>query len=295
MTASERTQLAAELAREWTSSLRTAVEMMAQQPLAAQSSPANAEMAAQAGELPAIEYALSHAPTAPLRISTPSDTSAGIAKVVLTASGIEEFDENLLKETWQEILTQAASGLAQHAGMRFGTPVSSGVAVEASGALADGITAIVTVSIAGTEFDPLFISFPWAFLDALASLEDSDDAEPDDREAAVVSPGKQGQPGLPPALDLLLDVEMPVSVSFGRTFLPVRDILKLATGSIIELDRPINQYVEVVVNNCVIAKGEVVVIDGNYGVRIHEIISRGDRLSLQHLTGMNPLQTRISA
>jgi flagellar motor switch protein FliN/FliY len=230
-----------------------------------------------------------------LRISTPSDTSAGIAKVVLTASGIEEFDENLLKETWQEILTQAASGLAQHAGMRFGTPVSSGVAVEASGALADGITAIVTVSIAGTEFDPLFISFPWAFLDALASLEDSDDAEPDDREAAVVSPGKQGQPGLPPALDLLLDVEMPVSVSFGRTFLPVRDILKLATGSIIELDRPVNQYVEVVVNNCVIAKGEVVVIDGNYGVRIHEIISRGDRLSLQHLTGMNPLQTRISA
>jgi len=295
MNGPERTQLAAELAREWTTSLRTAVEMMAQQPLTAQSSPADPEMAAQAGELPAIEYLFSHASTAPLRISTPSNTSAGIAKVVLTASGIEEFDENLLKETWQEILTQTASGLAQHAGMRFGTPVSNGVAAEASGTLTDGIAAIVTLSMGGTEFEPLFISFPWAFLDALALQEDSDDAEPG-QEAAVVSPEKQGQSAVPPALDLLLDVEMPVSVSFGRTFLPVRDVLKLATGSIIELDRPVNQYVEVVVNNCVIARGEVVVIDGNYGVRIHEIISRGERLSLQHLTGTNPYQpTRISA
>ena len=294
MTGPERTQLAAELAREWTSSLRSAVEMMAQQPLTAQPSPADAEMAARAGELPSVEYVFSHAPTAPLRISTPGDTSAGIAKVVLTASGIEEFDENLLKETFQEILTQTASGLAQHAGMRAGTPVSNGAAAEASGTLADGITAIVTLSIAGTEFEPLFITFPWAFLDALALQEDSD-AEPG-REAAVVSPERQGLGGVPPALDLLLDVEMPVSVSFGRTFLPVRDVLKLATGSIIELDRPVNQYVEVVVNNCVIARGEVVVIDGNYGVRIHEIISRGERLSLQHLTGMNPYQPmRISA
>jgi flagellar motor switch protein FliN/FliY len=289
MTGPERTQLAAELAREWTSSLRAAVEMMAQQPLTAESSPADAAMAAQAGELPAIEYLFSHAPTAPLRISTPSDTSAGIAKVVLTASGIEEFDEKLLKETWQEILTQTASGLAQHAGMRFGTPVSNGAAAEVSGALTDGITAIVTLSTAGTGFEPLFISFPWAFLDALSLLEGSDDAE-SDHESAVVSPEKQSQSTVPPALDLLLDVEMPVSVSFGRTFLPVRDVLKLATGSIIELDRPVNQHVEVVVNNCVIARGEVVVIDGNYGVRIHEIISRGERLSLQHLTGMNPYQ-----
>ncbi len=295
MTGPERTQLAAELAREWTSSLRSAVEMMAQQPLTAQSSPADAEMTARAGELPSVEYLFSHAPTAPFRISTPGDTSAGIARAVLTASGIEEFDENLLKETFQEILTQTASGLAQHAGMRSGTPVSNGAATEASGPLTDGITAIVTLSIAGTEFEPLFITFPGAFLDALALLENSDDAEPG-HEAAVVSPEKQGLSGVPPALDLLLDVEMPVSVSFGRTFLPVRDVLKLATGSIIELDRPVNQYVEVVVNNCVIARGEVVVIDGNYGVRIHEIISRGERLSLQHLTGMNPYQPmRISA
>jgi flagellar motor switch protein FliN/FliY len=295
MTPHERTQLAAELAREWTSRLRAAVEMMAQQPLTATASPASAEEAARAGELPSLEYSFSHAAGAPMRVSTPPETSAGVSKVVLTASGIEEFDESLLRETWQEILAQAASGLAQHAGMRIGTPVSCGNATEASGALPEGVVSSATLAIAGTEFEPLFLSFPPAFLDALATEHQSDGAEPG-RDTGMVPAEEQDHATLPPTLDLLLDVEMPVSVSFGRTFLPVREVLKLATGSIIELDRPVNQHVEVVVNNCVIARGEVVVIEGNYGVRIHEIISRGDRMSLQHLTTMNPyLPTRISA
>lgn len=91
-----------------------------------------------------------------------------------------------------------------------------------------------------------------------------------------------------PTLDLLLDVELPLSVSFGRTYLPVREILKLSTGSIVELNCPANAYVDVIVNNCTIARGEVVVIEGNYGVRIDEIISRRDRMLLQHKKGLNP-------
>jgi len=295
MTGPERTQLAAELAREWSSRLRAAVEMMAQQPLTVESSPGHAEAAARAGELPSLAYSFSHAANAPLRVSTPPETAAGISKVVLTASGIEEFDEGLLRETWQEILAQAASGLAQHAGMRIGATVSCGNAVEVFGALPEGVVSIATLSIAGTQFEPLFVCFPAAFLDALSPDRESDGAG-SGRAAGTAPADGQGQATLPPTLDLLLDVEMPVSVSFGRTFLPVREVLKLATGSIIELDRPVYQYVEVVVNNCIIARGEVVVIDGNYGVRIHEIISRGDRVALQHLITMNPYQpARISA
>jgi flagellar motor switch protein FliN/FliY len=79
-------------------------------------------------------------------------------------------------------------------------------------------------------------------------------------------------------LELLLDVELPVSVSFGRTQLALKETLKLTTGSIVELNRAISEPVEVVVNNCVIARGEVVVIEGNYGVRIKEIMSRQDRI-----------------
>ena len=81
-------------------------------------------------------------------------------------------------------------------------------------------------------------------------------------------------------LGLLLDVELPLSVSFGRTLLPIREVLRLSTGSIVELDCAPNEPVEVIVNNCTIARGTVVVIDGNYGVRIDEIINRQERMML---------------
>lgn len=79
-------------------------------------------------------------------------------------------------------------------------------------------------------------------------------------------------------LDLLLDVELPVSVSFGKTQMPLQQVLKWTSGSIVELESTVNEPVEVVVNNCVIARGEVVVVDGNYGVKVHQIVSRAQRL-----------------
>ena len=78
--------------------------------------------------------------------------------------------------------------------------------------------------------------------------------------------------------NLLLGVELPVSVSFGHVQLPLKDVLKLTAGSIIELNRTVDEPVEVIVNNCVVARGEVVVVEGNYGVRIHQIMSRQERL-----------------
>ena len=79
-------------------------------------------------------------------------------------------------------------------------------------------------------------------------------------------------------LDLLLDVEMPVSISFGRAKLPLKDVIKLGTGSIVELNRGVSDHVEIVVNDSVIARGEVVVVDGNFGVRIDQVMSKQDRL-----------------
>jgi flagellar motor switch protein FliN/FliY len=79
-------------------------------------------------------------------------------------------------------------------------------------------------------------------------------------------------------MDLLLDVELAVSISFGKTELPMREVLKLTTGSIVELNRSIGDPVEVMINHCLIARGEVVVVEGNYGVRIQHIASRQDRM-----------------
>jgi flagellar motor switch protein FliN/FliY len=88
------------------------------------------------------------------------------------------------------------------------------------------------------------------------------------------------RPGPTPAqnLDLLLDLEMPVTISFGATRLPLNEIAKLTTGSVVELNRTVAEPVDVVVNNRSIARGEVVVVEGNFAVRIKQVLSRQDRL-----------------
>jgi flagellar motor switch protein FliN/FliY len=79
-------------------------------------------------------------------------------------------------------------------------------------------------------------------------------------------------------IDLILDVELPVAVSFGDCEMPLRDVLKLAAGSVIELDKSVNDPVTVIVNQKPIARGEVVMVDGNYGVRITEVESTVERI-----------------
>jgi flagellar motor switch protein FliN len=78
------------------------------------------------------------------------------------------------------------------------------------------------------------------------------------------------------ALNFLLDVKLPLSISFGSAHLPLKDVLKLTIGSSVELNRVTGDPVEVIVNDRVIARGEVVEVNGNYGVRIKQIVGRGE-------------------
>ncbi|QFK70989.1 flagellar motor switch phosphatase FliY [Pradoshia sp. D12] len=79
-------------------------------------------------------------------------------------------------------------------------------------------------------------------------------------------------------LNMLLDIPLQVTVELGRTNRSVKEILELSSGSIIELDKLAGEPVDILVNKRLIAKGEVVVIDENFGVRVTDIISRTDRL-----------------
>lgn len=79
-------------------------------------------------------------------------------------------------------------------------------------------------------------------------------------------------------LDMLLDIPLKVTVELGRTNRTIRDILDLSAGSIVELDKLAGEPVDILVNQKLIAKGEVVVIDENFGVRLTDIISQSDRL-----------------
>jgi len=90
-------------------------------------------------------------------------------------------------------------------------------------------------------------------------------------------------PGLiPPAeesnLNLLMDIPLKVTVELGRSKMLIKDILQLSQGSIIELDKLAGEPVDILVNNKLIAKGEVVVIDENFGVRVTDIINQWERI-----------------
>lgn len=87
-----------------------------------------------------------------------------------------------------------------------------------------------------------------------------------------------GMGPLTPNMDLLMDVEMTLTVELGRTKKYIKEILSLGEGSIIELDKLAGEPVDLLVNGKLIAKGEVVVIDENFGVRVTDIVSQAERL-----------------
>ncbi len=75
-------------------------------------------------------------------------------------------------------------------------------------------------------------------------------------------------------LRLLAEVQVELAVELGRVKLPLRDLLSLAPGAVLELDRSADAPVDVLVNGCLVARGEVVVIDGEFGVRITAVLER---------------------
>src|SRR3989339_601939 len=81
-----------------------------------------------------------------------------------------------------------------------------------------------------------------------------------------------------PQIDMLLDVTLQVAIELGRTNMSIKKILELGPGSIIELDRMAGEPVDLLVNDKVVAKGEVVVVDENFGIRIVKLISPEERL-----------------
>jgi flagellar motor switch protein FliN/FliY len=108
------------------------------------------------------------------------------------------------------------------------------------------------------------------------------------QEAAPATPPSTGPSQAAP---LLMGVKLPIRVLLGRTQLSLRDIAQLGSGAVVELDCSPDDPVEIIVNDRVIAHGEVVVVSGNYGVRITKIGSRSedqdytvsDLFSLSHM------------
>jgi flagellar motor switch protein FliN len=199
-----------------------------------------------------------------------------IGSSTLKAAGLETSDALEVKNTWLELLSQWQSALARILGSHLGHEVT-GEAGEDAIPETQSDWLLVSLRFGETELPPLGIAFTPTFRGLLASTPAEtgpDKAHPkgerDSQDGDMAPPSR--------TMDLLLELELPVSISFGKRQLPLKDVLKLTTGSIVELNRGVGEPVDILINHCLVARGEVVVVEGNYGVRIQQIANRLDRL-----------------
>jgi|SRR5579884_236035 len=226
-----------------------------------------------------LSHTLSVVSGATIWIGAERDAWLAIGTALLPSSTGEAVavEESAARERYREFALQTMAAFAQNASSRVG------IAIEAAPAdnleAPEALESCFRIDIDIPEHPcAIFVAFPPALLQWFEK-----------RIAESVQGNKSFSAA---AVDLLLDVELPLSVSFGRAMLPVREILRLSTGSLIELNRHVKDHVDVIVNNCVIARGEVVIIEGNYGIRVHEIVSRRERAMLQQMSaaGQSPMK-----
>ncbi len=201
---------------------------------------------------------------APLYVGATAEVADQIGRAALKAVGVEDASAEDAKGTYQEIVGQSLSAIAQGLSRESKKDIACINGKDSKQPANPSFILPVKLICSLEESGPIYLIVSKEFAAIFA---------PPPAAVKVDSYSTSTK-----TMDLLFDVELPVSVSFGRTQLALKDVIKLTTGSIVELNRSIVEPVEVIVNNCVIARGEVVVIEGNYGVRIQQIISRQERL-----------------
>jgi flagellar motor switch protein FliN len=268
------------LAETWAACLGRAVEGMAGKPLAFEWTQ---EEAAPAGAMLWWEQGFDLLPQPAVWVGAPEETWNGVGGFALRGAGVEEVTAEDARGTWLEIVGQALSAMAQEIGDRQERPVAAENGREIDAAPSGHV--FRTARLLCEDTAPLIVQV--AFEDALAGKLRVEKAV---AETALAPAAQPTAPPLDPlsraslTLDLLRDIELPVSVSFGRARMPLQDVLKLAAGSLVELDRGVDDPVALIVNDTVIALGEVVVIEGNYGLRIQKIMSRDNILRTTGVT-----------
>ena len=131
--------------------------------------------------------------------------------------------------------------------------------VDSVSGLAFGGMFVVPLAASADQNEPtVLLYFDGQLLDALAAANEND-----------ADAGKR--PFHPANLKLVMDVELNVSLRFGQRQLPLREVLELSSGSVVELDRLVDEPVELLLDGKLVARGEAVIVDGNYGLRVTEI------------------------
>ena len=204
------------------------------------------------------------------------------------SEGVEP-DESLIPEM-REVLEGIVQGICLACGIAKNEPmVASGLSLRfAALSLPDNFGRnedLVKVDVTFTAPN-LSGSLTW-YLDNhtvayISGQETGAEASFLENPASVFDPdfgGSVGDPVEAGGLDLLLDIPLEISVELGRVKMLVKEVVELGTGSIVEIDKAAGEPVDVMVNGRLVARGEVVVIEDNFGVRITEILSAQERVT----------------
>ena len=118
---------------------------------------------------------------------------------------------------------------------------------------------------------------------AMAEAEAIDKSAPDDIQSAPLesfdaTPPRHQQVEGAPDLDVILDIPVTISMEVGNTSIPIRNLLQLNQGSVIELDRLAGEPLDVLINGTLIAHGEVVMVNDKFGIRLTDVVSPSERI-----------------
>ena len=134
---------------------------------------------------------------------------------------------------------------------------------------------------AGSNDEGLADEWAQAMAEAGEMPEDDEDSEAvalplEDFENAGVKPSTRYDTG--PELDVILDIPVRISMEVGSTQIPIRNLLQLNQGSVVELDRLAGEPLDVLVNGTLIAHGEVVMVNDKFGIRLTDVVSQSERI-----------------
>ena len=184
-------------------------------------------------------------------------------------------DEAEAQSTYLEMLGQAQSGTAHVLSSALESPLQCQPGkVDTAPDLTALLYGLVGIHLPSGELPSLVFALEPTIEDLLKDEEEPAQALQVAAPTDLVTGAQQ------PMLSRLMELELPLSIALGRANMPIREVLKVTSGSVIELDRKVGESVELLVHGTVVARGEVVSVKGNYGVRINEIISQQDRMHL---------------
>jgi flagellar motor switch protein FliN len=208
----------------------------------------------------------------------------------LRAVGIEPSNPVDVRDAYREILVQSLSNLGRSMTARCKQEVACLQGAFLAAPPDNGVAGFVRFQVGQGPAISLCAMANPALLETLAAKSAAAQTaagQPETRTAA-----ENGTESAVAALRSLADLEMPISISFGTARVPLQDALMLKRGSLVALDQRADEPVEFRVNDRIIARGEIVVVDDSYAVRIVELVSRGERLrcanSVQQAEALTP-------